>query len=128
MFPTGELKEYNFTKNGNYIGQIHYNLNFPFTSEFGIPINRNGQREIVSIGRIDTKILDNFIITSLNNYYESINLSKSFEEKKTRTIEYQNLYYLWQKVTEAKNNDNYNINNYYNDIYYRLTLLGYHIN
>ena len=39
--------------------------------------------------------------------------------------EYNELYILWYTITQAKNTQNPNLNSYYDDLVYRLYLLGY---
>ena len=89
------------------------------------PFIHNGARSIISIGRVNYELLDSFIVNSLNNYYQNMNLTKNEETRKMQVANYQELYDLWQKVAIAKSNNDQNLNSYYDDLVYRLYLLGY---
>ena len=53
------------------------------------------------------------------------NEGKDLELRRKNAIEYQELYTLWQKIAEAKQNNDLNLNSYYDDLVYRLYLKGY---
>lgn len=125
MFEKAELKSYNFLDNNKIIGLVNYNPQYNLKADLTRPFIRNGKRLIESIGRVNYQVLDNFIIQSLNDYYSKISLIKKEAERKKYLDEYGQLYFLWQKVTQAKQTNDINLNNYYDDLVYRLYLLGY---
>jgi len=120
-----ELKTYHLTDRGNFIGEVHYNSEFNYTVSLTRPFVRNGARTLVSIGRVNYELLDQFIIQSLNDYYAKIMQIKDRDEMIRCINEYQQLFYLWQVIVQAKQNHDGNLNNYYDDLVYRMYLLGY---
>ncbi len=112
--------------NGIVKGIVNVNLQYNFKEKSERPIERNGQRQILSIGRVNYALLDTFIMASLNDYYAKINTTKKEEERAAIITEYNTLYGLWYRVNEAKRTQDSNLNSYYDDIVYRLYLLGYH--
>ena len=125
MFHTGKLQKYNLTSNGSYVGLVSYNPNANFKNIYARPMYRNGAVEILSVGTINYAALDEFITKSLTAYYQSIETIKKQEEKNRMLVEYQQLYYLWQTISIAKQNNDVNLPAYYDDLIYRLYLLGY---
>ena len=125
MFGTSELKKMNLIMDDKNIGMISYNPLVNFKDNFKRPFIRNKEIFITKIGRVSYKMLDSIIITSLNDYYGKIINTKNEEEKAKKTYEYQELYALWQNVAKAKSVNDVNINLYYDDLVYRLYLLGY---
>ena len=125
MFNNSELKAYNLTSDGKMIGIVRYNQEVIGKEEMTRPFIHNGARSIISIGRVNYELLDSFIVNSLNNYYQNMNLTKNEETRKMQVANYQELYDLWQKVAIAKSNNDQNLNSYYDDLVYRLYLLGY---
>ena len=125
MFQTSELKEYQLFDNQNYKGQIHFNPLIKNKGETTRPFIRNGLRKLISIGRVNYEFLDQFIIKSLNEIYTHINDTKDRDLVADKIRNYQELYSLWQRVILARQNNDLNVNNYYDDLLYRLYLLGY---
>jgi len=64
-------------------------------------------------------------MTSLNHYYSTISSVKDQKEVNRRITEYNELYNLWYKVNVARQNHDLLLNSYYDDIVYKLYLLGY---
>ena len=125
MFQTGELLKYNLTEQGRVVGVVSYNPRLNFKATYTRPFIRNKARVILSIGRVNYAALDEFIVASLTAYYQSINLAKKQEVKNSMVSEYQQLYYLWQTILNAKQNRDSNLPSYYDDLVYRLYLLGF---
>ena len=61
-----------------------------------------------------------------NDYYKKMKDSKDENERNSRITEYNTLYQLWYYINEAKKRNDPYINSYYDDLVYRLYLLGYH--
>ena len=124
MFRSALKKELNLMEKGRKVGIIRINTNISFKNTIR-PIIRNKKREIISIGRVNYALLDQFIISSLNQYYSNIEKGKDQKEKNRKIREYNELYQLWYKVNVARQEQDLRINSYYDDIVYRLYLLGY---
>lgn len=125
MFQTGELQKYNLTDHNQYIGLIAYNPRVNFKTYFTRPFIRNGARELISVGKINYAVIDEFITKSLTAYYASIESQKSQDIKNQMIAEYQQLYYLWQTIYTAKQTNDIALSSYYDDIIYRLYILGF---
>lgn len=119
------FKQLQFLDQGKRIGKIYYNSKFLFKGNDAIPFTRNQKMILKSDGRVNYAVLDQFVITSLTDFYQKINNIKNEEEKAKQISTYQRLYYLWQRVMQAKQTNDINLNNYYDDIVYQLYLLGY---
>lgn len=126
MFSNATKKELQWLDNGRVIGIVRINEKFNFQNRTTRPFVRNSKREIISIGKVNYALLDNFIVNSLKDYYSKISMTKNQTEKNERTIKYNELYQLWYKVQSAKQTGDIQLNNYYDDIIYYLYLLGYH--
>ena len=119
------MKQLQFLDKGQIIGKVYYNEKFPFAKEKARPFVRNKKMVIKSDGRVNYALLDQFVISSLTDYYQKISNIKDAEERAKQINEYQRLYYLWQKVMQAKQTNDINLNSYYDDIVYQLYLRGY---
>ncbi len=126
MFTNATQKELQWLDNGKPMGLLKVNTNISLQDEFTRPFIRNKGCEILSIGRVNYALLDTFIIQSLNDYYAKINEAKDANDRNQRIIQYNELYQLWYRVNIAKQNHDIQLNSYYDDIVYRLYLLGYH--
>ena len=125
MFKNIRYKELQWLDGGIQKGIIRVNQNFDFNEKTTRPFKRAKIREVLSVGRVNYERLDSFIINSLNDYYTKLNLVTKAEEKRRRTNEYNELYQLWYNINVARQNRDINLNNYYDDLVYRLYLLGY---
>lgn len=125
MFENIRYKELQWLDGGIQKGIIRVNQNFDFNEKTTRPFKRSKTREVLSVGRVNYERLDSFIINSLNDYYTKLNLVTKAEEKRRRTNEYNELYQLWYNINVARQNRDINLNNYYDDLVYRLYLLGY---
>ena len=126
MFANAVKKELQFLDNGSVVGTVWLNTSFPFKNETKRPFERNLGREVVMIGRVNYALLDQFIIASLNDYYKKISDTKNMDEYNQKIVSYNELYQLWYRVNNAKQNNDISLNSYYDDIVYKLYLLGYH--
>lgn len=125
MLDLTRFKQLQFLDQGKRIGKIYYNPKFLFKGNDAIPFTRNQKMILKSDGRVNYAVLDQFVITSLTDFYQKINNIKNEEEKSKQISTYQRLYYLWQRVMQAKQTNDINLNSYYDDIVYQLYLLGY---
>ena len=70
MFQNPEYKDLQWLDNGLQKGSIHVNTDFDFKKPTIRPFDRTKKGTVLSIGRVNYGLLDNFIITSLNDYYQ----------------------------------------------------------
>ena len=106
MFQTSELKENQLFDGNVFKGLVFYNPKVSYLVNTARPFIRAPRRIVESI-------------------YAHINEGKDLELRRKNAIEYQELYTLWQKIAEAKQNNDLNLNSYYDDLVYRLYLKGY---
>ena len=125
MFQTGEIKYYEWLDNGTFKGRIGINSHFDFNKNFTRPFIRNKQRQVISIGKIDIATLDSFITASLTDFFQKLQVKDTYEAMVKKNQEYQTLYALWQQIALAKQNNDFSLNAYYDDIIYRLYINGY---
>ncbi len=124
MFRNGTLKELSWVDNGAIKGTIRVNKKIDYKN-IKRPLKRNSVRELISIGRVNYALLDDFVMKSMNHFYSTIQTGKDKQEVNKKIMEYNELYQLWYKVNVARQNNDMLINTYYDDIVYRLYLLGY---
>ncbi len=125
MFDNMLKKEILLKDNEKLMGIIHIDPEANFNIKTTRPFIRCQRREIVGIGQINYPLLDRFIIASLNDYYSHIMEVTDQAQASIRASQYKELYQLWYKVNVAKTNKDVDINNYYDDLIYKLYLLGY---
>ncbi len=125
MFNNIHFKELQWLDNGVQVGIIKVNDSFSWKQKMIRPFKRVGVRTILSIGRVNYALLDNFIIASLNDYYTKMNAVTSSEKRAEFLKEYNDLYNLWYTINVAKQQNDPALNGYYDDLVYRLYLLGY---
>ncbi len=126
MFQYATSKSLQWLDNGIVKGILNINTNFDFKRKTKRPMERTNLRVVLSVGRVNYNLLDTFIMTSLNDYYKKMKDSKDENERNSRITEYNTLYQLWYYINEAKKRNDPYINSYYDDLVYRLYLLGYH--
>ena len=122
MFGKLELTEWNLEDFGQLVGVVKGNLPKLKNDEFSPLLLRVNQKyRVLQIGRVNYQYLDNFIIRSLNDYYQKLNIGPKEEiEKKVKT--YNRLYQSWNAINQAKKNPDLTLNDLYDAIVY---LLGY---
>ena len=125
MFQTSELKENQLFDGNVFKGLVFYNPKVSYLVNTARPFIRAPRRIVESIGRVNYQYLDQFIMKAMNDIYAHINEGKDLELRRKKIIEYQELYTLWQKIAVAKQNNDLNLNSYYDDLVYRLYLKGY---
>ena len=125
MFQNSTMKELQLLDNGSFVGFVRRGKTYDFKKKSKRPFVRNGQRELLEIGFVDYEHLDKFIVNSMNDYYAGLNNCQTVEERDQRIKEYNDLYQLWYHINATKEQNDPNLNSYYDDILYRLYLLGY---
>jgi hypothetical protein len=126
MFPDALYKKYNIDENDKLIGKIEANSEILKNNQFIRPFIRdNSIREIVKIGSRDYEKLDNYIIESLNDYYNRLICAEDVEKDPMLQV-YQRLYSMWQEIHNHKLNYNLKeLDNSYDLLTYELYVLGY---
>lgn len=125
MFQNPEYKDLQWLDNHSEKGIVHVNESFDFKKKTMRPFYRNKGVLILSVGRVNYNMLDTYIIQALNDYYQKAMTCKEAELKNKMLKEYNDLYLLWYTINQAKQQQNPNLNSYYDDLIYRLYLLGY---
>lgn len=125
MFYTSSDKELNLVLNGKVLGKIRYNSSYNYQEKTARPFTRPKLRMIEQVGRVDYTYLNNFISKSLNDYYQKMLQDTNLTTRNEKIKEYQELYFLWQKITQAIKIHDSNVSSYYDDLVYRLYLNGY---
>lgn len=124
MFRNATKKEMQWIDNGKPLGLVRINTSWQ-KEKTTRPFKRNGKREILSIGRVNYALLDQFIMSSMNDYYSKLSNIKNEKERNLKVVEYNELYQLWYLVNQAKQTRDIRLNSYYDDLVYRLYVLGY---
>lgn len=126
MFSKCDFKTLKLNDNNYYLGIIRYNEKELNQSEFLKPFYRDlTPKLILKIGKRNYPLYDQFIITSLNDYYKRMN-EASKNEQENMLQNYNRLYNSWTILNQAKQNHQYKImEDSYDEISYQLYLLGY---
>ncbi len=126
MFDASSFKKYYVDEDNNAIGKITCNFDLIHNEQFIKPIIRdNDLKEITKFGNRDYLKLDQYIITSLNNYYNRL-ISTSGEERNNMLQTYRRLYSMWQELHNLKISKNLKeIDKMYDLFSYELYILGY---
>ncbi len=125
MFRSSTKRELQLLDNNVTVGIIRVNDHFDFNKKTVRPFVRNQKREVLMVGRVSYDVLDRFIIDSFNDFYKKISGTKNADEKRKKILEYNELYQLWYQVNQAKSSQDIRLNSLYDDVIYRLYLLGY---
>lgn len=125
MFQKIKLTEWNLEDNGIFIGTVKGNLQKLRGDEFSPLLERDKKKyRVLQVGRVNYTYLDQFIIKSMNDYYQRINIGTPEEAQKKMAI-YRQLYSLWTSINQAKATPDLALNDLYDSMVYQLFLLGY---
>lgn len=95
-------------------------------SDYKFPFNYVDEKTLIKIGSGDYNDFDSFIISSLNDYYNSLSLPTDLDTKENMLEEYKKLYLVWSQICDAKQNDDIvKLKELYQIISYGLLQLGY---
>ncbi len=110
---------------GSEIGLVKANFDYLKNNKVASVFEKDGKiYELVQVGNEDYDKLDKFIKLSMNKFYESLEEGTE-EESEQKKSDYRNLYEIWQSIMMAKENNQANIGDLYNDLVYALYMLGY---
>ena len=125
MFNKLDLSDWDFLDGDANLGLVKCNLLKIKKDKFTPLFTRiNEQYKVKQVGRVDYNYLDSFIIKSLNDYYQKINVGDE-EQRHQKALVYQRLYSSWNDILKAKKNPNIEVNELYDAIVYELYLIGY---
>lgn len=126
MFSDTSFKKYSVDENNTSVGKIEANLGILTGNDFIRPfLRKNEVVEITKIGNRDYEKAEQYIVTSLNNYYNRL-INASAEERTNMVKTYRHLYSMWQELHNFKVSKNLTeIENMYDLFSYELYLLGY---
>lgn len=126
MFTDSSLKKYMIDENNHSIGNVEVNLEILQKENFIRPFIRENRRmQVTKIGNRDYASLDQYIISSLNDYYNRLMIAQN-TEKNTMLNTYQRLYTMWQELHNFKISKNFEeIDKMYDLFSYELYILGY---
>lgn len=126
MFSKCDFKILELNDNFNFMGIVKLNDSLLKRANFIQPIFRNTSPLIIQkVGKKDYHQYDEFIITSLNDYYNRMS-SASQKDREMMLLNYNRLYESWTKLNQAKSNQDFsNLDEQYDSLSYQLYLLGY---
>lgn len=126
MFSKCDLKSVELNDGNKFLGIIKYNEKLVEEDNFLKPfIHDQAMKQVLSIGKRDYQKSDNFISTSLNDYYKKIGTASN-QEREVMLENYNRLYQSWTLLNQAKaSNNQAMVEEYYESLSYQLYLLGY---
>ena len=126
MFSDTSFKTFQVDENNTSVGKIEVNQELVSAEDFIRPfIRENEAVEVTKVGNRNYEKEDQYIINSLNNYYNRL-LSASGEEKNNMLKTYRHLYSMWQELHNFKISKNLaEIERMYDLFSYELYILGY---
>lgn len=126
MFTDMSFKKYTVDENNVSVGRVEVNKELLDNEDFVRPfIRENEATEVTKVGNRDYEALDQYIITSLNNYYDRL-MSAPDSERDGMLNTYRHLYSMWQELHNFKISKNLpEIDRMYDLFSYELYVLGY---
>lgn len=126
MIALSQSIKYDLDNDGKKIGTLILSKFIKETSRYKIPFEDTPKKTLIKIGNGTYENFDNFIISSLNDYYSKLSNPSDLETKEDMLEEYSKLYELWSSICDKKNENNViELNELYGKISYGLYLLGY---
>ncbi len=127
MFNDTSFKSFLIDLDNKSIGKIDVNLNI-LNNKFKIPFIRKDKPILVErIGNRDYQKLDEFIIKTMNEYYNKM-INSVGSEKDLMLNNYNHLYSIWRDLHNYKISKNIvEIDNTYDALLFELYLLGYDV-
>lgn len=126
MFTDTSFKRFVVDENNISVGKIEVNNDLLKSENFIRPfIRENMASEITKVGNRDYAKIDQYIITSLNDYYNRL-MSSNESERNNMLNTYNRLYGMWQELHNFKISKNLTeIDKMYDLFSYELYVLGY---
>lgn len=128
MFIDTTFRKFQISDKDKIIGKMNINDELIKKSSFVRPfIRENTNKMIVKVGNRDYNMLNNFIINSMQDYYDRLVNSKSSSEKDMMLKTYNHLYEMWQDLYNQKRIGNLSeMDKTYDLFSYELYVLGYY--
>ena len=126
MLTSSQSIKYKIDNNGKPVGKLKVSKFIKDISKYKVPFEDSKKLVIDKIGVGTYDNFDSFIIESLNDYYKKLTNPSDVDKKEEMLETYTNLYSLWEKICQQKDQGNYvEIRKLYNKISYGLFILGY---
>ena len=126
MIALSQSLKYNLKENDKNIGTLLVSKFIKSIDRYKMPFEYVPKKELIKIGNGTYENFDNFVISSLNDYYSKLSSPSDVETKESMLEKYTQLYELWASICEKKKENNIiELNKLYNKISYGLFLLGY---
>lgn len=128
MFEGATYKSFLIDLDNKSVGKIDVNLDL-LNNKFGFPFERSKTSLILEkVGNRDYAKLDNFIIKTINMYYNKM-MEVNGSEKDLMLNNYNNLYSIWRDLHNYKTDKNLTeIDATYDAMLFELYLLGFEYN
>lgn len=126
MFTDVSFEKYTIDENNNMVGKIEVNSDIIKNEQFIRPFIREEEaREVTKLGNRNYALVDEYIITSLNQYYNRL-MNATETDRNGMLKTYQHLYNMWQELHNFKVSKNLKeIDKMYDLFSYELYVLGY---
>ncbi|MBE6161556.1 MAG: hypothetical protein E7158_05020 [Firmicutes bacterium] len=126
MIALSQSLKYNLNSNDKLLGTLLVSKFIKSIDRYKMPFEDTSKKELVKIGNGSYDNFDNFVISSLNDYYSKLSSPSDVETKEDMLEKYTELYELWSSICDNKKENNVEeLNKLYNKISYGLFLLGY---
>jgi len=127
MFSDTGFRKFQIFEKEKTIGKLEINDALISSTEFIRPfIREGGSKMVVKIGNRDYKKLNEYIIQSMNDYYNRLMNSSSNSEKNMMLKTYNHLYEMWNDLHNYKRTNNLTeMDKTYDLFSYELYVLGY---
>ncbi len=127
MFSDTSFRKFQIFEKEKTIGKLEVNDALISSSEFIRPfIREGGSKMVVKIGNRDYKKLNEYIIHSMNDYYNRLMNTTSNSEKNMMLKTYNHLYEMWNDLHNYKRTNNLTeMDKTYDLFSYELYVLGY---
>src|SRR5574344_1645795 len=113
MLATNDNKVLNLMDNGRLLGVVKYNPDFDYRQKTIRPFLRTRLRLVEKVGKVNYELLDQFITKSFTDFYQRMMGLTDSIERNQKIQQYQELYFLWQRVGQAKQTNDAQLNSYY---------------
>ena len=126
MLASNQNIKYKIDNKDKYIGKLKVSTFLKELSKYKIPFSDTKRLVVEKIGIGSYDNFDNFIISSLNDYYSKLSSPSDVESKEDMLENYSKLYSLWSRICESKEKNDVNqLDDLYNKLSYGLYILGY---
>ncbi len=126
MIFANQCKKYDIKINAEYYGKLQVSNFLNRYAKYRFPFIKNEEGIIVKIGDSNLIRYDEYIIASLNDYYNKLSDPSDLSIKEKMLDNYTKLYSLWSEINIKKDENNIlELNELYKKISYGLYILGY---